>query len=148
MHKTINHRKHQEFFPKIDKYFRPKKQLQINKLELEAEEINLLNRAGCDITSIPIIENKYVVTAPKDILNIMGAYYESINAPRYTNIGSGIKNIVDKEIKTLKEKCSSDSSAISNFSLDNPSYALTQIPDSIRFFTPYQIEKNPQKTTQ
>ncbi|OXU25214.1 hypothetical protein TSAR_003005 [Trichomalopsis sarcophagae] len=97
-HKSIDHRNPDSFFPKINKFFRPKERLNIEKLEIKEAEKLLLRREQSDAASFPTKDNRIIINNFKDILNIIGAYYETINSPRYSNIGTENKTLVDNKI--------------------------------------------------
>ena len=69
--------------------------------------------------------DEYIFTERIDKLNIIGAYYESINSPRFTNDNSRIRQIIDSEAETLKLRFNSSreqNTSITQFSTDNPAY--------------------------
>lgn len=49
-----------------------------------------------DISKAASIEDDFLVIDPVDKLNILGEFYQCINAPRYLNTGTRLKEIVDR----------------------------------------------------
>lgn len=138
--KKIDHRKSQSFFPKINQFFRPKDQLKLDHLEVDRGDLNIINRAGIDISSTPGSPTTLEVSKPSDILNVLGAYFESINAPRYTNTGTEhrarVENQVVELISSFEENMRTRQS-ITTFCEENPATKPHQ-PDDGVFFTSIQ----------
>ncbi|XP_076659970.1 uncharacterized protein LOC143363244 [Halictus rubicundus] len=99
--KTIDYRKSDSFFPKINRFFRPKSQLKLDNITVQKEDENLLLRCNYQKEEFIFHNDKYYVQNPIDVLNIFGAYYEKINSPRYTNTSNPIKEIVEKDASRL-----------------------------------------------
>ena len=102
--KNIDFRNSDTFFPKINAIFRPKQRLRVKELRIHRDNGQLLNRSGCDRANAGLIEDNLVFTTPGDKLNILGAYYESINSPRYLNSDSRLKELVDTSVATLRDR--------------------------------------------
>lgn len=134
--KSINHRKSSSFFPKINRLFRPKNQLKIDNLELKTTDNHLINRANIDPSNATYIDNKIIINSPIEILNVMGSYFESINAPRYSNLGTPHQIETDNRIHTLAAIFQENitlGSTISKFSSTNPASNPQQINNSVIF---------------
>ena len=99
--KFINHTKPEKFFPKINRFFRPKAQFQIKSLSVSTGRISLLNRSNCDLTKILRQDNNYIIHLPIDILNVIGSYFETVNAPRSLNHNTPLKRTVDEKARSL-----------------------------------------------
>ena len=78
--KNIDFRNSETFFPKINSIFRPKQQLGIKELQVHRDNGPLLANSECDLRDASPIGDNYIFTNPSDKLNILGAYYESINS--------------------------------------------------------------------
>lgn len=102
--KLIDHRKTDLFFPKINKLLRPKQFSDLENMHINQANQALLQRSTCDIANVAIEKGSYVFTSTPDKLNILSAFYESINSPRYLNIGTRLKNLVDKTANGLKDE--------------------------------------------
>ncbi|XP_057329772.1 uncharacterized protein LOC130670386 [Microplitis mediator] len=87
--KRIDHRRTDNFFPKINKLLRPHDPIVIGDIKRDFLEPNVEARA-CITADAPNL-----ITDQTDKLNI-GAFFESINTPRHTNIGTRIKEIANK----------------------------------------------------
>ena len=84
----------ESFFPKITKYFRPKNNLEINSLHVE--DHSLQRRCNIDPGKMEGVNGRCEFVDADDKLKVMGAFYEKINSPRYTNLGTVSKRKVDK----------------------------------------------------
>ena len=118
----IDFRNSNKFFPKINAIFRPKQPVHIKELHIQQDETSILDRSSCNLTNAIIIDNKYTFSTPVDKLNIMGAYYESINSPRYLNNDTRLKEIVDTSVLNLKQDFTSfreQGRTITQFSANN-----------------------------
>lgn len=62
----------------------------------------MLDRCKIDREDIPFINNKYIINDKNNKLNIIGAFFEKINSPRYLNENTRIKEIADKEVLKIK----------------------------------------------
>ena len=141
--KHIDHTKPDKFFPKINRLFRSKNQLEIKTLSVEADRLPLLNRSEYDLTNIPLQDDKYSVHAPADILNIIGAYFETINAPRFINNLTRIKQLVDETAHALINTFhhnEANNITITTFTPTNPAHAPLSIDNSVIFLNTGQVE--------
>uniref|UniRef100_A0A6V7L4A0 Reverse transcriptase domain-containing protein n=1 Tax=Bracon brevicornis TaxID=1563983 RepID=A0A6V7L4A0_9HYME len=111
----INYKDTEKFMPTINNIFRPKAKDNIKSLEIHRDKVELLRISQCDLSKIPITNDKYIITNQTDILNITGAHYQLINSPRYLNNESRLKEIVDDCISDLKIELNND--AINNTSI-------------------------------
>ncbi|XP_015440401.1 PREDICTED: RNA-directed DNA polymerase from mobile element jockey-like [Dufourea novaeangliae] len=101
------------------------------------------------------IGNDYVFTAPQDKLNIIGAFYETINSPRHLNSNTPHKQLIDETAESIKNnfKISRDLvNTITQFSRENPASNPNSIYNHLHpFCNPWSIElifKNlPNKTS-
>ena len=66
------------------------------------DDLNLLTRSGIDPGGLEKAEGKYVVADTEDKLKFRGAFYERVNSPRYTNIGTQTKKKVDTVMNHFK----------------------------------------------
>lgn len=93
---SIDHSKSHLFFPKINKIFRPKNFPKIESILLEKQFTNLLDRTKCPITELPVVDGKYLIQTPQNILNVV-AFLETVNMPRYTNNNTTLFTQVNKK---------------------------------------------------
>ena len=131
--KQIYHRKTESFFPKFNRLLRPKQPLKISDIHIDQENTSLLQRSKCNISSAPISKNKFIFSTPTDKLNTIGAFYESINSPRYLNSRTRHQILVDTMATSFKTEFST--------SQDN-SDTLTVFSDSNKATNP-QVETEP-----
>ncbi|OXU17003.1 hypothetical protein TSAR_006388 [Trichomalopsis sarcophagae] len=113
--------------------------INIERLISETNEL-LKSETQNDIPSLTTSGDKIIVDNPKDILNTVGAYYETINSPRYTNIGTANKNIVDNELIQIFEKNISTNNTITTFNDKNSALNPKQPENTIRFTTLYETK--------
>ena len=123
-HQAIDYKVADSFFPKINKFFRPKNSIDIQNLH--THDINLLTRCGIDPGGLEKVEGKYVVAEAEEKRKLMGAFYERVNSPRYTNIGTQTKQKVDTVMSNFKrifENYRSQNKTILQFSENNPAHS-------------------------
>ncbi|CAD6222054.1 GSCOCG00005314001-RA-CDS, partial [Cotesia congregata] len=117
--KQINHKDPTAFFPKINKLLRKKNLISIADQKINNDDPACLN-GSIDISKATPVDNELIITDPTDKLNVIGDFYQSINAPRYLNTGTRLKEIVDSKASAAKEllKTRRDVSiTITNFSI-------------------------------
>ena len=124
-HKLIDHKKTEWFFPSINSLFRHKPPLEISELHVPIANTELINRCNIDTSDLTKDADKFIILDPRDKINIIRAHYEKINSPRYTNIGTNTKAIVDREITSFTHKINNfkeNIKSLTNFSNDNPAH--------------------------
>ncbi|KAL7286456.1 hypothetical protein TKK_0019402 [Trichogramma kaykai] len=140
VHSKINYKNSETFFPQINRFFRPKKPLKIETITINRENSYLCPRINLPHDPINHVDKN--INDPKKVLDFIGAYYETINAPRYTNIGSRVKQLVDARVNVLKrnfnDKLSSNAS-LTTFSDNNPANRPTSLNDHYTFTDFLQI---------
>ena len=104
--KQIDHRKTESFFPKLNRLLRPKQPPKISDIHIDQDNTSLLQRSKCNIVSAPISNNKFIFSTPTDKLNTIGAFYESINSPRYLNSGTRHQILLDTIATSFKTEFS------------------------------------------
>ena len=95
----------------------------IKELHVNRNNGPMLANSGCDLRGVNLVENNYVFTSPNDKLNVLGAYYESINSPRHLNTDTRIGELVNKSIAPLKQGFAdfrTNGESITNFDENNP----------------------------
>ena len=90
--KNINYKKADSFFSKINSIFRPKKFNDIDNIHIKVNNNLILNRSICNLANTVTKDNEYIFSNQVDKLNVIGAYYETINSPRYLNQGTRLKD--------------------------------------------------------
>ena len=131
--KQIDHRKTESFFPKLKRLLRPKQPLKISDIHIDQDNTSLLQRSKWNIASAPISNNKFILSTPTGKLNTIGAFYESINSPRYLNSGTRHQILVDTMATSFKTEFST--------SRDNGD-TFTVFSDSNKATNP-QVETDP-----
>lgn len=126
--KSIDYRNSKEFFPKINRLLRPRKEISINTLKIPVDNSELSNHLN---TKFPeLISNNILTASDSDTkLYIIGKYLESINSPRYSNLGTFNKELVDEtadKIKARKGKMSEKKQTFVTFSKENPAHYPTR----------------------
>lgn len=138
--RAVDHRNPDAFFPKINRFFRPKQQLKIQRLEVDQTDTPLLERAQCNIDDFHINNNKFIVENPDDILNIIGAYYEKINSPRFTNINTEhkahIDNVITQIVDTFQNNLKNNIT-VTHFNETNTAINPVQPDDTLIFTNTY-----------
>ena len=135
---TIDHRNSDQFFLKINRYFRPKEQLKIDCLSIDIND-DIIEKSGCNITELRLDQNKYVIETPTEILNTIGAFYEKINSPTYFNANTDLKVKVDNKVNELINNFKLNTSPITIFSDSNTSTHPKTIKNSIAFFNTAEV---------
>lgn len=74
----------------------------INELHLDHTNTLITLRSKCNTADTPIVNNNFIFSDTHDKLNIIGAFYESVNSPRYLNNNTRIKQLVDTTAADLK----------------------------------------------
>ncbi|XP_015437834.1 PREDICTED: uncharacterized protein LOC107192981 [Dufourea novaeangliae] len=142
--KQIDYSKQDAFFPKINAICRAKQFSNIENLKIKVNDFNILNRSKCDMNKAHKIGNDYVFTAPQDKLNIIGAFYETINSPRHLNSNTPHKQLIDETAESIKNnfKISRDLvNTITQFSRENPASNPNSIYNHLHpFCNPWSIE--------
>lgn len=134
--RKIDHRKPEKFFPVLNRLFRPRGSPGADLLEVKTTDTQTLERAGIDLTSVPVSDGKIEICTPSEILNTMGAYLERINFPRHTNVGTAHRLSVDTQVATFNALFQSNhntGSSITVFDDDNPATWPRQINGSLDF---------------
>lgn len=108
IYKKINHKDPDNFFPIINNIFKQKQHNKIPDIQIERTKVNLLDRARIDPRTLPLVGDTYHVTDQTEKLNVLGAYLESINTPRHLNTNTRLREIIDDQIKKLKEEITQD----------------------------------------
>ncbi|XP_076659851.1 uncharacterized protein LOC143363129 [Halictus rubicundus] len=99
--KQIDHRNNDTFFPKINSIFRRKPPSTIDDIHIKQSDSHILDKGKCNTTTLQKTNDSYILTTPTDKLNAIGAYYETVNSPRYLNDGTRLKEIIDNTARTL-----------------------------------------------
>lgn len=99
--KAIDYKNSQEFFPKINRLLRSHTDISINTLKIPNDNSPLSKHLAQKYPELTNT-NELIATDPDTKLYIIGKYLESINSPRYTNIGTQTKTKVDKLAEDIK----------------------------------------------
>ncbi|OXU17002.1 hypothetical protein TSAR_006387 [Trichomalopsis sarcophagae] len=123
-HKLIDHRDPTAFFPLINRFFRLKEPLNIQSITIDQDNTNLLIRSEYNVDNLTKVNNKYTIQTPSDILNTIGSFFETINAPRFINQDTPLKNLVDTKVDTLTRSFINNTEnnlTVTSFTDENPS---------------------------
>ncbi|CAG5071955.1 Protein of unknown function, partial [Cotesia congregata] len=112
--KQINHRDPTAFFPKINRLLRKKRLIAIEDQLIKAADLASLSGA-IDVNKAIRIDEEYLINDPIDKLNVIGEFYQTINAPRYLNTNTRLKEIVDEKAEKAKETLTSRRTESSTF---------------------------------
>lgn len=101
------------------------------------------------------MQDEYVIKEDADKINLIGAYYETSNSPRYLNHGILLKRKVDHTVSDFLAKAEENKInnwTITIFTEDNRAYAPNEIKQVQNFFcTPARVanvlKKLPNKTS-
>ena len=153
--KNIDFRKPDNFYPKINAFFRPKQFSNIGNIHVKTDNDSILMRSGVDLTNPNKIGDEYFFTSRSDKLNIIGAYYESINSPRFLNTNTRFKQVVDARIEPLKLEFDADREqdvTLVRFGTNNPASNPVLVNDALQpFCSPlsldYTLRNLPNKTS-
>lgn len=153
--KQINHKDAESFFPKINRMLRTKKELTIHDMHITQNNNELINRCNINVNKAPILNNKLIITNPIEKLNVIGAFYESINSPRPLNEGSIFTDIVTEKAKETINKLKTlriNKNTQVTFSQDNKAdWPKKNQDDSCNFWSQQEVyeilQKLPNKTS-
>lgn len=106
-------------------------------LNVKTDELDLIIDITCDIEKLVVRDENYVVEAPTDILNFIGAFYQKINSPNHINEGTRLKYLVDNVANQLKSNFRENNEIrITTFSQTNPASNPEKMENSIPFMNP------------
>ncbi|CAG5093147.1 Protein of unknown function [Cotesia congregata] len=100
--KSINYRDSAKFFPRINRFFRYREPPRVDNLTI-SKDSPLLTDEIINDPETSKIDGKHLITHSTAKLNIIGKYFESINSPRYSNIGTMTKTIADNAANDIKK---------------------------------------------
>ncbi|KAH0549834.1 hypothetical protein KQX54_014913 [Cotesia glomerata] len=124
--KKVNHRDHTKFFSIINKVFRPQERSHMPNLSIKEEDSHLIDRCDIKKEDLNKTNNEYIIEEEADKINIIGAFYETINFPKYLNANTRNKEIADRTVQELEQKLAKDTDknkTITEFSQENRAYA-------------------------
>ncbi|XP_034949284.1 uncharacterized protein [Chelonus insularis] len=91
---AIDYRRSENFFPKINKLLTRKPPLTIETLNISTDNESIISRAHIAPNEQAADRHNLVINNPIDKLNLIGATFESINAPKYLNQTSRLTHII------------------------------------------------------
>lgn len=100
--KNINYKDSNDFFPKINRIYRPKPQLEIDTLHIKKTDNQLLG--NINKTGLEEENDHYIIEKPADKITVMVNFYQKINTPRHTNHNTPIRRIVLQKTAKYKEE--------------------------------------------
>lgn len=119
-HKSINYRVANNFFPKINRWFRPKSNLEIDTLRVAKNDLELLK--NLDIDKLELENDKCLIQVPADKIIVMGNFYQKINSPRPTNLNTPIYTKVTERVNKYREGLALRRFNKQTFTQNNPSH--------------------------
>uniref|UniRef100_A0A6V7JW55 Reverse transcriptase domain-containing protein n=1 Tax=Bracon brevicornis TaxID=1563983 RepID=A0A6V7JW55_9HYME len=106
---------------------------------------HIIQRSECNLNEAHSTNNGTIISNPTDQLNVIGAYFETINAPRYLSIGTRIQEFIIDKTKELKEKFTNERQneiTITQFSETNKSIEPSAESETCSHFcNQHQIDK-------
>lgn len=98
-----------DMFPEINRIFRKKTISGINTLKTNPNENHLINEANIDINNLEKDENnKIIISNAVHILNLLGAYFASVNIQN-TNLGNPrLNQLIQDGIEPFKNELQND----------------------------------------
>lgn len=150
----VNHRDPTAFFPKINRLLRSKKLIEIADQRINRGDPACATGA-IDMNKACPIGEELLINDPIDKLNVIGEFYQYINAPRYLNTGSRLKECVDKEATDIKSVLASKKlmgSTVTTFSENNRASCPKMENEAAHPFTNHEqltrvLKKLPNKTS-
>lgn len=142
--KSIDYKNSASFFPKVNRFFRPKEPIKINSLKIPRTEERLIADSACDVDDLPIRGDSLVAEAPVDVLNFLGAFYQRVNSPNFINSGTDLKREVDGVADDLISSFSDEVASgvtLTTFSDANPANAPSDIDFAIPFMNQLDAAK-------
>ncbi|KAH0549883.1 hypothetical protein KQX54_015507 [Cotesia glomerata] len=131
--KKVNHRDHTKFFPIINKVFRPRERSHMPNLSIKEENSHLIDRCDIKKDDLNKTNNEYIIEEVADKINIIGAFYETINSPKYLNANTRTKEVADRTVQELEQRLARDTEenkTITVFSQENRAYAPNNNDDN------------------
>lgn len=120
--KKIDYRNSDTFFPNINRLLRAKQWSGIDNIHINNNDLDIINRSECNITELQSEDDKLIFTTTADKLNIIGAFYETINSPRPLNTGTRIAALATATASQIKNNLNNirhNNQTITNFSDNN-----------------------------
>ncbi|XP_053597999.1 uncharacterized protein LOC128668658 [Microplitis demolitor] len=153
--KKIDYRNSDKFFPIINKVFRPRSWQDMPNIHIKTTNATIINRSQCNKAHAIELDDEYIIEDTKDKLNVIGAYYETINSPRYLNTNTRLKEIVDQTVNEFITKYNEDrqkNKTTTTFSTINKAYTPNTEPDTPKYFCSIAevhmiLKKLPNKTS-
>ncbi|CAG5100724.1 Protein of unknown function [Cotesia congregata] len=102
--KKVNHRDHTKFFSIINKVFRPRERSHMPNLSIKEEDSHLIDKCDIKKDELNKTNNKYIIKEEADKINIIGAFYETINSPKYLNANTQTKEVADRIVQELEQR--------------------------------------------
>ncbi|XP_015121189.1 uncharacterized protein LOC107043975 [Diachasma alloeum] len=153
LYRKIDFRKSHEFMPAINKIFRPKPRETLPDIHVKDTEVHILQRSQYNEDNAQKIGDEVIVSYPSDKLNVIGAYYETINSPRHLNNGTRLREIIDiktQQFKTGFDEARANGDTITVFS-DNNHASFPSTEECSYFTSPLKlagiIKRVPNKTS-
>ncbi|KAK2577805.1 hypothetical protein KPH14_000698, partial [Odynerus spinipes] len=137
--RNINYKNPLEFFPKINRFLRPRKHININTLKIPLDNSQFSMNIHQKYAHL-ITDNTIIASDPLDKLDIIGTYLEGINSPRYTNQGTDIKERVDNtinKIMDLKNHIRNNNQTFTSFSNNNLAFLPENNDEDPKFLVNY-----------
>lgn len=149
----IDHTQPEKFFPIINKIFRPKSLAEPPTLIISKDEAQTYKNSRVEVAKYTSLDNNLHISETKDKINIMGAYFECINAPKNLNAKTRLREIIDTEINLDKATFDArQNKTITIFSDDNKAVWPIHTTTGTKYFcnTPEVsaiLKKLPNKTS-
>ena len=128
--KEVNHRVTEDFFPKLNRLFRPHEHKFTNIITVADNKANIINRANLNASNSSNHNNAISTSDPATMLNVIGAHFELVNKakdpPRNIN---RLHDLIYKETDILIHDIdlrTTNHQTVTTFSTDNKALQPTQ----------------------
>lgn len=102
--KLIDYKKADNFFPEINRMFRPNTHNEVSNIKIPADDTDQIERLGLAANQMTMKDGQLELVDEVQILNALGYQYEKVNAPKNPTDNPRLTELIDKEISTLTEE--------------------------------------------
>lgn len=124
--KAITHKDSATFFPKINRYFRPKTYIQPGVIKVPKDDPHLLRILSDCLVGAHETQTHFIIRDRDQALRALGLYLQNANSERiHPASEKALQNIVNSYAKSLEDKLSlirNDSRTVTTFSTENLAY--------------------------
>lgn len=99
--RSLNFQKLTSFSPKVNKFFRPRKDQSIDHLVYRTTALQMLSNANVNLENISSSGDTILIRYPVHVLHSLEAYLKAINSPRPTILGTEYQLDVDYQVSAM-----------------------------------------------